>query len=57
MPRFRLILLPLRKPQAPWRARRAEAVADAIARGLATQDEFEPERIWWHALAEIEEEG
>lgn len=54
--RYRLILLPLGKPQAPWRLTRREAVADAVDAGLATKDEFEPDQFWWHPLAEIEED-
>jgi hypothetical protein len=50
----RLILLPRRDPQAPWRDTRAEAVEDAVRLQLAERDEVEPGRVWWHPLAEIE---
>jgi hypothetical protein len=52
---YRLILMPLRAPQAPWRETREEAVADAVALKLATPDEHVAKRLWWHPLAEIEE--
>lgn len=54
MTEYRLILMPLRTPQGPWRPRRAEVVGDALACGLAERDEHDPKRTWWHALAEIE---
>ncbi|HEY1605640.1 MAG TPA: hypothetical protein VGF77_08565 [Allosphingosinicella sp.] len=55
--RFWLILLPLRKPQAPWREKASEARKDALLRDLGWRDEYYPERINLHPLAEIESEA
>lgn len=54
MTEYRLLLLPLRTPQGPWRTSAREAREDAIAQGLGARDEHDPKRIWLHALAEIE---
>lgn len=48
--------MPLRTPQARWRDTRAEAVEDAVAQGLAERDAEDAKRVWWHPLAEIEED-
>ena len=55
MPKFRVVMLPKRKPMAPWRPTKALAIEDAIRRKLAERDEHKPGRTWWHPLAEIEE--
>lgn len=52
--RHRLIVLPRRAPEAPWRDSRREAVEDALRLGWAERDEHDRDRIWWHALADIE---
>lgn len=54
---YRVVILPKRLPQSEWRASREEAVEDAVDLGLAWQDkdDWDPDRLWWHPLAEIEE--
>lgn len=37
----------------PWRARRSEAVADALAAGLAERDEYK--QLWWDPFVRVEE--
>lgn len=56
MPRFRIIMQPKGEPITPWRDTRAEAVADAVGKRLAERDEHVEGRVWWHPLAEVEEE-
>jgi hypothetical protein len=53
---FRVTTIPLKQRNGPWRETREEAVADAIAMELAWTDEVRPGVVFWHPLAEIEEE-
>jgi hypothetical protein len=53
--RYRLILLPLRTPKAPWRDTYREALQDAVEQGLGSKDEQDG-HTYLDELAEIERE-
>jgi hypothetical protein len=46
--------MPLRTPKGPWRDTRRQVLQDALEQGLGWRDEHETDRIYLHALAEVE---
>jgi hypothetical protein len=55
--KYRWTILPLRRRHGPWRETRDEAVADALAEGLAHREDYPGAPVCFDELVEVEREG
>jgi hypothetical protein len=55
--KYRWTILPLRRRHGPWRETRDEAVADALAEGLAHREDYPGAPVCLDELVEVEREG